>query len=95
MHPGPRSTAGALLPVLQLLQLLAAAAATAIASATGPMLLFGPTANLNSTALSALIDGLVATPADLAQWKMLRQRLAASPGGGALHLRQEAFSILS
>ena len=77
----------ALLPLL--------AAINAAAAATGPTLFFGPTANLDKVALPALVDGLVASPAGLAQWKTLRGRMAASPGGGALHLRQAAFGVLS
>ena len=79
--------AAALLPLL--------AATSAADAAAGPTLFFGPTANLDKVALSALVDGLVKSPAGLAQWKTLRARMAASPGGGALHLRQAAFGVLS
>jgi hypothetical protein len=77
---------------LALMPLLLTAAATGAVSS--PTLFFGPTAALQSAPLAALVDGLVATPADLSQWKELRQRLATSPGGGALHLRQAALGVL-
>ena len=51
-----------------------------------PALLFGPTAALKAPLLSSLVNGLVATPQGLKQWQGLRSKMAASPGGGALHL---------
>eukprot|EP01043_Picozoa_sp_COSAG02_P019318 COSAG02_NODE_925_length_15858_cov_4.267276_11_plen_375_part_00 len=60
-----------------------------------PTLLFGPTANLKAPLLSSLVNGLVASPQGLKQWHGLRSKMEASPGGGALHLRQMAFADLS
>ena len=60
-----------------------------------PALLFGPTAALTAPLLSSLVNGLVATPQGLKQWQELRGMMKASPGGGALHLRQMAFAALN
>ena len=54
-----------------------------------------PTANLPAAELSALVDGLVATPAGLAGWSQLRGVMSASPGGGALHVRSMALGELT
>jgi hypothetical protein len=77
------------------LQALNATAAAVPGAAAAPELLFGPTANLKAPLLSALVSGLVATPKGLEQWQELRSKMKASPGGGALHLRQMAFADLS
>lgn len=62
-----------------------------LTSASSPGLFFGPTANLPQADLSALVDGLVATPAGLAGWAQLRQLMKNSSGGGALHLRATEY----
>ena len=81
---------------------LALCIAVACVAATGPpQLFFGPTANIGGPApatpgdhpLAQLVDGLVATPADEAQWSALRAKLDAS--GGALHVRLMAISFMN
>ena len=71
------------------------------AAASPPQLFFGPTANIIGPApvtrgnnpLAELVDGLVATPADEAQWSTLRAKIDAS--GGALHVRLQAVSFMN
>ena len=54
---------------------------------------FGPTANLNATALAALVAGLYESPAALDSWAHLRSEMNASDG--ALHLRLMSMRALS
>ena len=65
----------------------------AVATTPTTALLFGPTANLPSDQLSALVSGLV-TSKGLDEWSALRKSVVSSDGG-ALHVRLMALASLN